>query len=161
MAKSPDEKQRNRELQEQFANLVHDERRAIMKAVNRGRAVEVRRHAPLAVMIAQRQIRFWRWAWLIAPALGVGQLLWAEAEVALMNGLFGTLVLVTLAWYWVRRARLSVAANTTLQKGRVGPPSASDTRSRTDTSSGDAQSPATSPRPPTPRGRKRRDRRQP
>ncbi len=160
MAMSPDEKQRYRELQQQFADVTTDQRRAIVRAVNRGQPVENRRHAPLAVMIAQRQIRFWRWAWLIAPALGIGQLFVAEPQVALMNGLFGTMVLGTLAWFWMRRARQSMDANAALQKGRIGPPSRSE-RTADPVDADDASTPPANPRPPAPRGRKRRDRRQP
>lgn len=155
-----------------FAALSVSERRAIVRAVNRGRVVEVRKHAPLAVGVARRQIRFWRYAWLLGPGLGAVQFAFADPEVALANAIIGTIALGTLAWFWLRRARRAEELNLDIVEGRG--------RSSGGSSSGDRpgsrpkghvpgsddsaeqeepSSPDHTPRPPNPRGRKRRGRR--
>lgn len=159
-----------RQMQREFAGLDYAARRAIVKAVNRGRAVEVRRHAPLAVSVAQRQIRFWRWAWLIGPGIGAVQLAFAPPEIALFNALIATLILFMMAFVLIRRAQRSIVANQAIVQGRVGPPTRGRSsrlpRARSEGATGDkavdaaTDSPTTpaagAPRPPAPRGRKRR-----
>jgi hypothetical protein len=98
------------EHRRRFAALDVSDRRAIIKAVNRGQAVEIRKHAPLAVGVARQQQRFWRWAWVVGPVIGVVQLR-AGWQVALVNGLLGTLFLAALCWFWVTRARRAEEAN--------------------------------------------------
>jgi Flp pilus assembly protein TadB len=98
------------EHRRRFAALDVSDRRAIIKAVNRGQAVETRKHAPLAVGVARQQQRFWRWAWVVGPVIGVVQLR-AGWQVALVNGLLGTLFLAALCWFWVTRARRAEEAN--------------------------------------------------
>lgn len=106
MAEVPDRAEHRR----RFAALEVPERRAIIKAVNKGRAVETRRHAPLAVGVARQQQRFWRWAWVVGPVIGLVQLR-AGWQAALVNGLLGTLFLAALCWFWVTRARRAEEAN--------------------------------------------------
>jgi hypothetical protein len=98
------------EHRRRFAALDVSDRRAIIKAVNRGQAVESRKHAPLAVGVARQQQRFWRWAWVVGPVIGLVQLR-AGWQAALVNGLLGTMFLAALCWFWVTRARRAEAAN--------------------------------------------------
>lgn len=105
------------EHRRRFAALDTSQRRAIIKAVNKGRAVEQRKHAPLAVGVARQQQRFWRWAWVVGPVIGLVQLR-AGWQVALVNGLLGTLFLAGMSWFWVNRARRAEEAN--LQRAGKG-----------------------------------------
>ncbi len=98
------------EHRRRFAALDVTERRAIIKAVNKGQAVDKRKHAPLAVGVARQQQRFWRWAWVVGPIIGLVQLR-AGWQAAVVNGLIGTMVLAALCWFWVNRARRAEDAN--------------------------------------------------
>lgn len=106
MADTPSREEHRR----RFGALETSQRRAIIKAVNKGRAVEKRKHAPLAVGVARQQQRFWRWAWVVGPVIGLVQLR-AGWQVALVNGMLGTLLLAGLCWFWIRRARRAEEAN--------------------------------------------------
>lgn len=107
MVQIPDKKEHAR----RFAELPLADRREIGRAVNRGRAVEKRAQAVLAIGVARRQQRFWRWAWLLGPIIGIVQLPFVELEAALFNLVFGTLVLGGMSAYWHWRARQAEAAN--------------------------------------------------
>lgn len=155
---------------DRFLRLDRTERRAIMRAVNRGRAADDRRHAPLAVAVAQRQQRFWRAAWLLGPtiALAQGALTGLPPEQVVLLAAWGTLVLGAMAWWWWSRARRAELANLAVGAGRRdagerssgrlpggsrrGPGSDADPA----TDDPDAPGQASSPRPARPRGRKRR-----
>lgn len=113
MAKIPDPEEHRR----RFNALSFAERRAIIRAVNRGRMVDARKHAPLAVVIARRQQRIWRWAWVLGPALGLFYLT-VSWQVALINGAFSGLVLAMIARIWFLRAQRAEAANLALAAGR-------------------------------------------
>ena len=128
MAGTPDK----RENQRRFAELPNDQRRSLIKAVNRGQAVEARKHAPLAVGLAQRQQRFWKLSWLMGPALGVFQAVFVGIEVGLINGGIATLGLAGLSyWFWSRAHRAEVL-NREIAEGRKAPnrPSASGSKDR-------------------------------
>jgi hypothetical protein len=125
VAKIPDKA----EHQRRFAGLELTQRRAIIRAVNRGQVLEDRKLAALAVGVARRQQRFWRVAWLIGPALGVLQLLYTDPQVALINGAVGTVTLGLLSWWWFTRARRAEQLNTELvEGGRGGSRSVGSTR---------------------------------
>jgi hypothetical protein len=109
------------EHQRRFMALSTEERRAILRAVNRGRAVEVRKHAPLAVGVARRQRRFWRWAWLLGPILMAVQLALVPPEVALANGGLATLALVLVSIIWYRKAVRAEQLNLAIVEGRSAP----------------------------------------
>ncbi|MEX2324191.1 MAG: hypothetical protein WD576_00435 [Nitriliruptoraceae bacterium] len=148
---------------DKFMALEFADRRTIIRAVNRGQQVDQRRHAELAIVVAKRQIAFWRWAWLIGPLLGIAQLFFAPPEVALANGLFGGFVLATLAWWWIRRAQRAIEINHALAKGRPGLPTRSSRQAAPPddhgSSTDDEHLPGRpAPRPPAPRGKKRRGR---
>lgn len=107
-------KDERRERQQRFARLDAGERRAIVKAVNRGNPVAIRKHAPLAVHIAQRQMRFWKWSWLIGPAVGliqVNQLGWVAAVI---NALVASAFLGAMSGFFYLRARRAEVANLAL-----------------------------------------------
>jgi hypothetical protein len=114
VAKTPD----RAEQQRRFMALDPAERRAVMKAVNRGQAVEVRKHAPLAVLVARRQQRFWKWSWLLGPILGAVQLLLVPVEVAVFHAGLATLGLAAFSVFWYRRAARAERLNLELADGR-------------------------------------------
>ncbi|MFA9429993.1 hypothetical protein [Egicoccus sp. AB-alg2] len=113
MARIPDPDDHRR----QFAALDLAQRRAIVRAVNRGVAVDKRKHAPLAVVIARRQMRLWRWAWLLGPVIGLVQIT-AGWQAALLNALIGTTMLGLVARFWYLRASRAEAANLAFAEGR-------------------------------------------
>lgn len=169
-----------------FAQLDTSQRRAILRAVNRGLAVENRAHADLAIVIGQRQIRFWRWVWVGGPILGAIQAFAIEPLVALINGAVATMMLLLMSTLWTRRARRAIVRNQELLDRRSGSsrqrsaqgagdsgPSGSRTPGGGHTPRGpsrktDGDDGATAaegppshlpgPRPPSPRGKKRRGR---
>ncbi len=174
MARIPDRKEHAR----RFAELPLADRRKIGRAVNRGQPVEKRAHAVFAVGVARRQQRFWRYAWLLGPVIGLAQLPFVEVEAALFNLAFGTLVLGAMAAYWHWRARQAEAANLKIverSSGRARDPGGSgaskpaqpkghlpgETRrspSKTDDAEDDrtTRSDGITPRPRQPRRKKRR-----
>ena len=171
VARIPDKKEHAR----RFAELPLADRRKIGRAVNRGQPVEKRAHAVFAVGVARRQQRFWRYAWLLGPVIGLVQLPFVEFEAALFNLAFGTLVLGAMAAYWHWRARQAEAANLRIVErsgGRGRGPGGSkpaqpkghlpgETRkapAKADDPEGDGstRSDGTTPRPRQPRRKKRR-----
>ena len=165
-------------LNERFALLDRAERRAIVRAVNRGVPMERRRDAELAIGVARRQQRFWSRAWLLGPAIAVIQVLvtplgWLEG---LLLAAWGTMLLGMMAAWWWTRARRAEMENLRVVGGRGGrtaedPSTPARRRSRLPggaprAAAPDAQDgaaaeeedrrPDGSVRPPRPRGRKRR-----
>ncbi len=107
-----------RAVQQRFAALDTSERRAIAKAVNRGQPVDKRKHAPFAVHIAERQMRFWRWSWLIGPVVGFLQVGQMGLVPAIINALVASAFLGSMsAFFWIR-ARRSLQANLALSDGK-------------------------------------------
>lgn len=113
MARIPD----RAEHQRRFAALDLRQRREVVRAVNRGRVLEDRRLAALAVGLAQRQQRFWRWAWLMGPAIGLVQLFFVPATAALINAGIGTVTLGLVSWWWYSRARKAEVGNRQVAEG--------------------------------------------
>lgn len=107
-------KDERRERQQRFARLDAPERRAIVKAVNRGRPVDTRKHAPLAVHIAQRQMRFWKWSWLIGPAVGLIQINQLGVFAAIINALMASAFLGAMSAFFYLRASRAEEANLAL-----------------------------------------------
>lgn len=101
-----------------WAALSFRERRRILRAVNRGRAVEDRRDAALAVGAARMQQRFWRWAWLLV--IPVSLLSLREGTEQFLTSLALGLGLVGgMSWFFHRRARRAEEANLALlEQGR-------------------------------------------
>jgi hypothetical protein len=106
VARVPDRDEHRR----RFAALDTPDRRSIIRAVNKGQAVEKRKHAPLAVGVARQQQRFWKWAWVVGPVIGLVQLR-AGWQAAVVNGVLGTLFLAGICWFWIRRAQQAEALN--------------------------------------------------
>ena len=166
-----------RRLNERFAMLDRAERRAIVRAVNRGDALPKRRDAELAVGVARRQQRFWTRAWLLGPAIAIVQVLatpigWMEG---LLLGAWGAVLLGMMAAWWWTRARRAELRNLEVLGSRGprdpardagGTARGSGRRSRLPgahpgspsigADAGDADKERTVSRPPRPRGRKRR-----
>jgi len=168
-----------RRLNERFSMLDRQERRAIVRAVNRGVPMTRRRDAELAVGVARRQQRFWTRAWLLGPAIALVQVLitpigWVEG---LLLGAWGAVLLGMMAAWWWTRARRAELENLRVIGGRGtrsptgqipgrddgdrrrsrlpgGPATEADERTDDDERSV-GEGPA-APRPPRPRGRKRR-----
>ena len=145
-----------------FASLPTSERREIMRAVNRGTTVEQRRYAPLAVAVARRQQRFWRYVWLLGPLVGIVQIPFVDLAVVVGNGAASTLVLGLMSWFWYRRARRAERLNEDLTGRRPAKRTShvpSRVRNEREDPHADRARNTTapgSPRPPRPRGRKRR-----
>lgn len=86
------------------------DRRRITRAVNRGEVLDDGVEAQLAVMTSRRQVAFWRWGWLIGPAV---TLLQAGSDLAVF---FATMAMTTaatggLSWFFLRRARRAIVLN--------------------------------------------------
>lgn len=97
-------------LRREFATLPLSSRRAVARAVSRGRAVEDRKLAAYAVMIARRQQRLWRWMWLTGPAIGLTQI-GGGAEAAIAAVVVSTVTMGLLARWWFVRARRAEMVN--------------------------------------------------
>lgn len=115
MAKIPDKA----EHQRQFAGLEVGDRRAIIRAVNRGKAVDERKLAPLAVGVARRQRKFWRVAWVLGPLVGLTTLFGdTDLMLALLNAGVATFALGLMSWFWYSRARRAEVRNLELSQSR-------------------------------------------
>lgn len=130
MARIPDQAE-NRRL---FAQLDGAERRAVIRCVNRGRTAPTRRLAPLAVGVARRQQRFWRYSWLMGPIIGLAQALVVEPSMAFANALVATSGLLLLSLWFGFRARRAEQLNLEVAAGRrkPGDDAAPATRHRAD-----------------------------
>ncbi len=119
------------ESQRRFTQLPVAERRAILKSVNRGQQVGDRKHAAIAVWIARRQARFWKFAWLIGPVIGVVQFaLGSTPDQVLINAGAATAFLLLMSAFWLRRARRAETLNLAVaegQKQRRRPPATAAT----------------------------------
>lgn len=105
------------EYRQRWAKLDSATRRRIVRAVNRGEALQDPREAALAVGTAQRQQRFWKKAWLFGP---VAALLTVQQglSVYLANALLSTIILTVMAFFWHRRAERAAAANLAAAQGK-------------------------------------------
>lgn len=114
MAKIPDAAEHRR----QFGTLTAAERRAVVRSVNRGVAVEKRKHAPLAVVAARRQMRLWRWAWVFGALVGIAA--WSDGWMAvLINAVLGMAMLGLVGRFWYTRARRAEQANLAIAEGKA------------------------------------------
>jgi len=171
-------KQDVQRLNARFSELDRAQRRAIVRAVNRGEGMARRRDAELAVGVARRQQRFWSRAWLLGPSIALIQVLvtpigWLEGALL---AAWGTLLLgMMAAWWWTRARRaelenLQVIGGRGTARGRDaasgGSEAGTSARRRSQLPGGPAVAPVeadagddaggAAPRPPRPRGRKRR-----
>lgn len=113
MSKIPEPTEHRR----QFGALTVSERRNVVRAVNRGVAVDKKKHAPLAVVIAQRQMRLWRFAWILGGAVGLVAMREGWQAVA-VNSLIGMAMFAIVGRYWFTRARRAERANLALMEGK-------------------------------------------
>lgn len=102
---------------ERWSSMSVKDRRHIVKAVNKGKVLDDRGEAALAVVLAQRQQSFWRWAWVAGPLvslinIGAG---WAAYAV---NALISTIILGALCLWRYRRMQQSEERNRAHATGR-------------------------------------------
>lgn len=126
MVKLPDEDEHRR----RWAALPVGERRQVMRAINRGVALDNKQHAVLAVRLARKQQRFWSRAWIVGPLVS---LLFLTQGIAsfLANAALATLILGVMSWFWYRRAARAAQANLEVlglapDDGRTSPASGPD-----------------------------------
>lgn len=147
-----------RRLNARFAELDRGDRRAIVRAVNRGIPMAKRRDAELAIGVARRQQRFWSRAWLLGPAIAVVQV--AATPIGWQEGLllaaWGALLLGMMAAWWWTRARRAELENLKVTGARAGGPRPAAEGSADADEGHAAGEGGPAPRPPRPRGRKRR-----
>lgn len=117
MAKIPDREQYRRE----WSQLSISDRRRIVRAVNRGQALEKRKEAALAVATARGQKRFWSKAWLMGP-IGALFTLGSGWQFYLVNAFMLTLMLGAMSWFWVRRANRAEEVNLAAAGGKRSKP---------------------------------------
>ena len=105
--------------QDEFARLWQQlpsgDRRRILRAVNRGELLDRRKEAALAVVLARRQQRFWRYAWLMGPLIAVPMALLLPGVEGtgstIAYGLLGAAVLLVMSVLYTRRARRAEELN--------------------------------------------------
>lgn len=103
-----------------WAALDRDARRRVRRAVNRGRAVDNRAEARVAVALARSQRNFWRWGWIVGPGIVLAFTIREEWPVILANvGLVGVVVGV-MSFYFNRRSRRAEAVNLAIVERRKG-----------------------------------------
>lgn len=91
------------------------DRRRILRAVNKGHMLDRRNEAALAVVLARRQQRFWRYAWLLGPLIGIPVAVVMPTVEGLgptvAYGLLGGAVLLAMSAYYTRRAKRAEELN--------------------------------------------------
>lgn len=101
---------------ETWSSMDFSHRRTIVKAVNKGRACETREDAAIAVVVARRQQRFWKYAWLMGPLVALIQV--GEGLAAyLVNAALATIIVGGMAWWKLRRVRQAEDSNLTKATG--------------------------------------------
>lgn len=98
------------EHQRRWSALAYGDRRTIIKAVNKGLPAENRAHALLAITLARRQQRFWKWAWILSPLAALLTL--SQGFVAYAaNTLVSLIAIGFLSWWFSSRAQRAEQAN--------------------------------------------------
>jgi len=116
MARIPDKA----DYQRIWSGMTFRERREILRAVARGRAMRRRKDARLAVATARQQQTYWKWAWLIAPAVALISIPdWAAVAV---QALLLSTIMGGFAWHRMRRAAQAEVANLARLDGKAPPP---------------------------------------
>lgn len=112
MARIPDKD----EFRRTWSTVGASDRRRIVKAVNKGEQLPSRKEAALAVVLARRQQRFWRVAWLLGPIMSVLVAWLIDLGGGLVqlaaNALLGAAVLMGMSVFFTRRARRAEELNT-------------------------------------------------
>lgn len=110
MPRIPDKDEFNR----LWSQVAASDRRRILRAVNRGQLLDSRHEAALAVVMARRQRRFWRFAWLLGPVMAVplANVLGIEGlEQQVAYALLAAAVLLAMSVFYTRRARRAEELN--------------------------------------------------
>lgn len=92
-----------------WSKLDVTDRRRILKAVRRGEALTNRREARVAIGVARQQQRYWRWIWLLGPAVGLALI--PQWTAVALNAVLGALLMGFLSVHRIRKARACEAAN--------------------------------------------------
>lgn len=92
-----------------WAQLSFADRRRFLKAVNRGEGMQTRKDARLGVGVARQQMRYWRWAWLFGPAMGLVMI--PDWTSVIVTALLGGVLMGGLSLYRLRRAAAAERAN--------------------------------------------------
>lgn len=124
MARIPDKD----EFRRIWDGLEFSDRRVVMRAVARGQPLRKRSFARLAVLRARQQQTYWRWAWLLAPAVALFAIPQGWAVVAVQAALLTLLMGGFARWRWLRAAAAE-KANLDRLDGRVSPPPRDDSPS--------------------------------
>lgn len=93
-----------------WRGLSFQERRSFLRAVRRGEAAASRKEARIAVGVARQQQRYWRYAWLIGPAIALALSGRSTSELVI-SALLGTLAMGAMSVWSYRRAQRSELAN--------------------------------------------------
>lgn len=93
-----------------FARLPASDRRAVLRAVNRGQPVEKRKLAGHAVVVARRQRRLWVRMPIAGPFVALTQigLGW---QAVVISAVVSTLAMAAISRFWWQRASRAEAAN--------------------------------------------------
>ena len=108
------------EYRDAWAALDRDARRRVRRAVNRGRPVENRGEARVAVALARSQRRFWRWGWIIGPGIVAGFTIREELIVVLVNVGLVAVVVGMMSLYFTQRSKRAEQANLAVVERRKG-----------------------------------------
>lgn len=115
-----------------FGQLPMPDRRAVLKAVNRGQPVERTKLAGHAVVVARRQRKLWARMPIAGPFVALTQigLGW---QAVLVSAVISTLAMVAISRFWWARAGRAEAANLALttegkRKGKRASEHASERR---------------------------------
>ncbi len=92
-----------------WAKLPFADRRRILRSVNRGEGLENRKEARIGVGVARQQLRYWRWAWLFGPAMGLIRI--PDWIAVAITALLGGLLMGALSLWRIRRAQRAEQAN--------------------------------------------------
>ncbi len=99
------------EYRDAWAALDRDARRRVRRAVNRGRAADNRAEARVAVALARSQRNFWRWGWVVGPAIVLAFTIREEWPVIVANVGLVAVIVGAMSLYFNRRSRRAEAAN--------------------------------------------------
>lgn len=92
-----------------WAGMAFAERRRILRSVNKGHGLENRRDARVGVGVARQQQRYWRWAWIFGPLMGLVRVpAWTEVAT---TALLGAALMGALSVWRIRRAQRAEREN--------------------------------------------------
>lgn len=92
-----------------WAKLPFADRRRILRSVSRGEGLTDRKEARIGVGVARQQLRYWRWAWVFGPAMGLVRI--PDWPAVAVTALLGGLLMGALSLWRLRRAERAEQAN--------------------------------------------------